>query len=99
MKIKNLLNPYIYLKLLEIMITEANKRELIDWITSLENQSMLEHLMELKNSDETEKIYIVSDLERRAIQEGIDSLEKEGGIADEEVKKITKAKYPNLFKH
>jgi hypothetical protein len=81
------------------MITEANKKELIDWISSLENQSMLEHLIELKNSDKTEKIYMVSDLERIAIQEGIDSLEKEGGISDEEVTKITRKKYPHLFKH
>ena len=81
------------------MITEANKKELIDWISSLKNQSMLEHLIELKNSDKTEKIYMVSDLERIAIQEGIDSLEKEGGISDEEVTKITRKKYPHLFKH
>lgn len=81
------------------MITEAAKRELIDWISTLENQSMLEHLMELKKSSETEKIYQVSDLEREAIQEGIKSLEEEGGISNEDVMKMTKKKYPNLFKH
>lgn len=81
------------------MITEAEKRKLIDWISTLENQSMLEHLMELKKSSETEKIYQVSDLEREAIQEGIKSLEEEGGISNEDVMKMTKKKYPNLFKH
>lgn len=60
---------------------------------------MLEHLMELKKSSETEKIYQVSDLEREAIQEGIKSLEEEGGISNEDVMKMTKKKYPNLFKH
>lgn len=81
------------------MITEAEKRELIDWISTLENQSMLEHLMELKNSNETEKIFHVSDLEREAIEEGIKSLEEEGGVSHEDVMKMTKKKYPNLFKH
>lgn len=81
------------------MITEENKKELIDWINNLENLSMLEHLMELKNTCETEEIYRVSDLEREAIQDGIKSLEEEGGISHEDVMKMTKKKYPNIFKH
>lgn len=81
------------------MITEENRRELIDWISSLENQFMLERLMELKNSSESDKIYIVSDQERIAIKEGIVSIKKEGGVSHEEVMEMTKKKYPKLFKN
>jgi len=79
------------------MITEAAKRELIDWISTLENQSMLEHLMELKNSNESEKIYQVSDLEREGIQKGLDDFKEGRVISHEDVKKETKAKYPRFF--
>jgi hypothetical protein len=80
------------------MITAGEKQDLIDWITNLENQSLLQHLMELKNSIDSDKIYIVSDQERIAIKEGIDSLENEGGVSHEDVMKMTREKYPNLFK-
>lgn len=80
------------------MITEDNKKELIDWITNLENQSMLEHLMELKNTEETEKIYFVSEDEREGIERGLDDL-KEGRVkSHENVKKELKSKYPRFFK-
>ncbi|OOG74834.1 hypothetical protein [Algoriphagus sp. A40] len=81
------------------MITEENRRELIDWISSLENQFMLQHLMELKNSTESDRIYMVSDQERIAIKEGIESFKKEGGVSHDEVLQLTKKKYPNLFKN
>lgn len=80
------------------MITEDNKKELIDWITNLENQTMLEHLMELKNTGETEKIYYVSEAEREGIERGLEDL-KEGRIkSHDEVKKELKSKYPPFFK-
>jgi hypothetical protein len=80
------------------MITAGEKQDLIDWITNLENQSLLNYLMELKNSSDSDKIYIVSDQERIAIKEGIESLENEGGVSHEDVMKMTREKYPNLFK-
>lgn len=80
------------------MITAGEKQDLINWITNLENQSLLNYLIELKNSSDSEKIYIVSDQERIAIKAGIDSLENEGGISHEDVIKMTREKYPNLFK-
>lgn len=81
------------------MITEDNKKELIDWITNLENQSMLEHLMELKNTDETEKIYFVSEAEREGIDAAIKSIEEGKGISHEEVTEKFRKKYPKIFKH
>ncbi len=80
------------------MITAGEKQDLIDWIKNLENQSLLNYLMELKNSSDSDKIYIVSDQERIAIKEGIESLENEGGVSHEDVMKMTREKYPNLFK-
>ena len=80
------------------MITAEEKKELIEWVKNLENPLLLEHLMELKNSSDSDYVYIVSDQERIAIQEGIDSLENYGGVSHEEVIKMTKNKYPNLFK-
>lgn len=81
------------------MITEAAKRELIDWISILENQSMLEHLMELKKSSETEIIYNVSDLEREAIDAALKSIEEGKGVPHEEVTEKFRKKYPKIFKH
>jgi hypothetical protein len=80
------------------MITAGEKQDLIDWIKNLENQSLLNYLMELKNSSDSDKIYIVSDQERIAIKEGIESLENEGGVSHKDVMKMTREKYPNLFK-
>jgi hypothetical protein len=80
------------------MITAGEKKDLIDWIINLENQSLLNYLMELKNSSDSDKIYIVSDQERIAIKEGIESIENEGGVSHEDVMKMTREKYPNLFK-
>jgi hypothetical protein len=81
------------------MITEAAKRELIDWISTLENQSMLEHLMELKNSNESEKIYQVSDLEREGIDAALKSIEEGKGVPHEEVTAKFRKKYPKIFRH
>lgn len=81
------------------MITEDKKKELINWISTLENQSMLEHLIELKNTDKTEKIYQVSDLEREAIDAAIKSIEEGKGISHEEVTEKFRKKYPKIFKH
>lgn len=80
------------------MITAEEKQDLIEWVKNLENQSLLNYLMELKNSSNSDKIYIVSDQERIAIKEGIESLENEGGVSHEDVMKMTREKYPNLFK-
>ncbi len=81
------------------MITEAAKKELIDWISTLENKSMLDHLMELKKSSETEKIYQVSDLEREAIDVALKSIEEGKGVSHEEVTEKFRKKYPKIFKH
>lgn len=79
------------------MITEAEKRKLIDWISTLENQSLLEQLMELKKSSETEKIHIVSDVEREGIERGLNDLKDFRLKSQEDVKKEMKSKYPRFF--
>ncbi len=81
------------------MITEAKKRELIDWISTLKNQSMLEHLMELKNSNESEKIYHVSEPEKDAIDAALKSIDEGKGMPHEEVTEKFRKKYPKIFKH
>lgn len=79
------------------MITEAEKRKLIDWISTLENQSLLEQLMELKKSSETEKIHIVSNVEREGIERGLNDLKDFRLKSQEDVKKEIKSKYPRFF--
>ncbi len=79
------------------MITEAEKRKLIDWISTLENQSLLEQLMELKKSSEAEKIHIVSDVEREGIERGLNDLKDFRLKSQEDVKKEMKSKYPRFF--
>lgn len=77
------------------MITAGEKQDLINWITNLENQSLLQHLIELKEANET--IFQVSDQEREAIEIALKSIDQGKGIPHDEVMKNMKVKYPKLF--
>jgi hypothetical protein len=80
------------------MITAGEKQDLIDWITNLENQSLLQHLMELKAANESnETIFQVSEQEREAIEIAMKSIDQGKGIPHDEVMKNMKTKYPKLF--
>lgn len=80
------------------MITEENRKKFIDCISSLENQFMLEHLMELKNSSEADKIYMISDQEREGIKRGLKDLENGKVKTNEEVKAELRNKFSHFLK-
>ncbi|HSF55554.1 MAG TPA: hypothetical protein VLA71_17495 [Algoriphagus sp.] len=80
------------------MITEENRKKFIDCISSLENQFMLEHLMELKNSSEADKIYMISDQEREGIKRGLEDLENGKVKTNEEVKAELRNKFSHFLK-
>jgi RAB protein geranylgeranyltransferase component A len=81
------------------MITSGEKRDLIDWITNLENQSLLKHLMELKAANESnETVFQVSEQEREGINIGLDDWENGRTKTHKEMKDELKLKFPHLFK-
>jgi len=80
------------------MITAEEKQNLIDWITNLENQSLLQHILELKEAHESnETIFQVSEPEREGIKRGLDDWENGRVKTHKEMKDELKLKFPHLF--
>lgn len=81
------------------MITPAEKQELIDWIKNLENQTLLQHLKDLKESEENEKeFYLVSEPEREGILKGLEDFANGRIKTNEDVKEEIRKKFPHFFK-
>ncbi len=80
------------------MITAGEKQDLIDWIKNLENQSLLQHILELKEAHESnETIFQVSETEREGINRGLDDWENGRIKTHKEMKDELKLKFPHLF--
>jgi acyl transferase domain-containing protein len=80
------------------MITAGEKKDLIDWIINLENQSLLNYLFELKAANESnEIIFQVSEQEREGINRGLDDWENGRTKTHKEMKDELKLKFPHLF--
>lgn len=67
------------------MVNEATKLELIAWLAMLEDQKTVDILKSIKDSqsDDTEHL---SDLEIKAIEEGMEDIDKGRVISREEFK-------------
>lgn len=80
------------------MITAGVKQDLIDWIKNLENQSLLQHILELKEAHESnETIFQVSEPEREGINRGLDDWKNGRLKTHKEMKDELKLKFPHLF--
>jgi RAB protein geranylgeranyltransferase component A len=81
------------------MMTLAEKQELIDWVKNLEDQTLLQHLKELKDSEESEKgAYLISEPEREGIMRGMEDLANGRVKTHEEVQAELREKFPHFFK-
>lgn len=80
------------------MITVGEKLDSIDWIKNLENQSLLRHILELKEAHErNETIFQVSEPKREGINRGLDDWENGRVKTHKEMKDELKLKFPHLF--
>lgn len=80
------------------MITAAEKQELIDWVKNLEDQTLLQHLKELKDSEDEKGNYMVSESEREGILRGLEDLANGRTKSHEEVQAELRQKFPHFFK-
>ncbi len=80
------------------MKIESEKSKIIDWIKSLENETVIDHLKTLQKVSTQDQVYHLSQAEKQAVEIGLKSLSEEQTYTTEEVNDITRAKYPQLFK-
>jgi predicted transcriptional regulator len=80
------------------MVTIEEKQELIKWVENLDNESLLRYIMELKESTiNSDKIYQLTERERKAVEEGLEDFRNGRVLSHEEVMRQTRAKFPQLF--
>ena len=74
---------------------EHDKLKLIHWITELRDNTVIEKLQKIMSSEQSEKL---SNNEKKAIDEAINSIDKKGTLSHNQVMEETKNRYSNLFK-
>lgn len=79
------------------MNIQTEKLELIEWIIQQENTSLLQQLIDIKKTFEDPKVEL-SNHEKQAVQEAVDTIKSQGTISHEEVIEETKQRYAHLFK-
>ncbi|MEB2775534.1 hypothetical protein SYJ56_09450 [Algoriphagus sp. D3-2-R+10] len=80
------------------MKIENEKLKIIDWIRSLENETVIDHLKTLQKVPFPNQIYQLPEAEKQAVDIGLKSLAEERTYTNEEVNDIMRAKYPQLYK-
>lgn len=76
---------------------QYEKINLINWITRLQDATVIAKLKKIQSNED--KALDLEDLElTKALDEAIESLDKEGGIPHEQVMSKMKSKYPNFYK-
>ena len=77
------------------MITAEEKQDLINWIKNLENQSLLQHLIEVNEANES--VFQVSDQQREGIIRGLEDWKNGRVKTHKEFQNELKSKFPHLF--
>ena len=80
---------------MNIQELQSEKLELINWISQLQDFSVVELIKSVKNSQEK---YILSDLQKKAIDESFESIAQKGTIPNSIVMAEAKNRFPHLFK-
>lgn len=78
------------------MDLKAEKLNIIKWLENVDDEMVIRQFLILKTSNERHPEGINSD-ERMAIDRAIESIDAGKHITDEEVKRATRQKFPNLF--
>ncbi|MEZ4787074.1 hypothetical protein [Flavobacterium haoranii] len=74
---------------------EHEKLKLIHWITELRDNAVIEKLQKIMSAEQSESL---SKNERAAIDEALNSIDKNGTLSHNQVMEETKNRYSNLFK-
>ncbi len=82
----------------KVMDIQAEKLSLIQWLAGINDIRIIKQFKSLQQSSEAEGSVTLSDAEKSAIDEGLQSIQKGHIQSHEAVMKTTKEKYPNLFK-
>lgn len=80
------------------MDVQAQKNELIQWLSDIDDPNIIEVLTSIKFSILNKKVVKTTPEERKAIDQGLTSIETSGTKSNMEVIKTTRSKYPHLFK-
>jgi predicted transcriptional regulator len=80
------------------MITAAEREELVEWVKNLDDAYIIQQLIELKRNEEDEFETKISDAEKTAIDQALDSYQEGRFHTQDEVEKHLKKKFPQLFK-
>lgn len=80
------------------MITAVEREELVEWVKNLEDAYIIQQLIELKRNEEDEFETKISEAEKTAIDQALDSYYKGRFYTQDEVEKHLKKKFPQLFK-
>ena len=79
------------------MDVQAEKLSLIEWIAKLNDPAVLEQFLAMRKAKE-HRVVTTSGEEKKAIQEGIQAIEKGEVFSHEDIQEETRKRYPNLFK-
>ncbi len=80
------------------MITAAEREELVEWVKNLEDAYILQQIKDLKMNEKNEFETNISDPEKAAIDQALESYQKGKFHTHREVQESIKKKFPELFK-
>ncbi|MCB0495420.1 MAG: hypothetical protein KDC79_04760 [Cyclobacteriaceae bacterium] len=80
------------------MDIQAKKLNLIEWLAGVNDSKLISQFMLLMEANLEGGKSVLSDAEKRAIDQGLSSLEAGKVYSHEEASAKTRAKYPDLFK-
>ena len=80
------------------MDIQLEKLNLIQWIVSVNDVNTIKRFKALQKSSEIDSNKTLTKEEKAAIDKGLQSIDEGRTHAHENVMKMTKKKYPNLFK-
>ena len=80
------------------MDIEAEKSNLIKWLEGINDGKIIRQFSALRKSTETTAAEKLSQAEKDAIDKGLQSIKDGKYKSNEEVKEITRKKYPHVFK-
>ncbi len=78
------------------MDIQANKLELIEWLASIQDAKLVSKLRLIQQSFQS--MSSITDQEKRAIDQGLISIDQDNIHSHESVNVSTKEKFPQLFK-
>jgi HEPN domain-containing protein len=80
-----------------MMITAAEKQELVEWVKNLEDEYILQQLKMLRNTEKEEIEHSLTKNLIESINRGLDDVKNGRVFTHEQAMEKMKEKFPNLF--